>query len=46
MLRPFIVDSERTLLENDDLLGTMCYANYPGIIPMDIVDTLKTIQGL
>ena len=24
----------------------MCYANYPGIIPMDIVDTLRTIQGL
>ena len=24
----------------------MCYANYPGIIPMDIVDTLKNIQGL
>lgn len=24
----------------------MCYANYPGIIPMDIVETLKTIQSL
>ena len=24
----------------------MCYANYPGIIPMDIVDTLRNIQGL
>lgn len=24
----------------------MCYANYPGIIPMDIVETLKSIQSL
>lgn len=24
----------------------MCYANYPGIIPIEIVNTLKTIQGL
>lgn len=24
----------------------MCYANYPGIIPMDIVNTLRDIQGV
>lgn len=27
MLRSFVVDTERNLMENNDLLGTMCYAN-------------------
>lgn len=36
MLRPFIVDSERNLLEKEDLLGTMCYAN-------QLADAIKNV---
>ncbi len=38
MLRPFIVDSERNLIENGDLLGTMCYAG-------QLVDTIKGVPA-
>lgn len=36
MIRPFIVDSERNLIEKGDLLGTMCYAD-------QLVDTIKGV---
>lgn len=36
MLRHLIVDSERNLLEKDDLLGTMCYAD-------QMVDAIKNV---
>ena len=38
MLRHLIVDSERNLLEKDDLLGTMCYAD-------QIVDAIKNVPN-
>lgn len=38
MLRPFIVDSERNLLEKEDLLGTMCYAD-------QMVDAIKNVPN-
>lgn len=38
MLRPFIVDSERNLLEKEDLLGTMCYAD-------QLVDAIKNVPN-
>lgn len=38
MLRPFIVDSERNLLEKEDLLGTMCYAD-------QLTDTIKSVPA-
>lgn len=38
MLRSFVVDSDRDLNENGDLLGTMCYAN-------QLVDTIKSIPS-
>ncbi len=38
MLRTFVVDTERNLVEQDDLLGTMCYAD-------QLVDTVKSIPS-
>lgn len=38
MLRHLIVDSERNLLEKDDLLGTMCYAD-------QMVDAIKNVPN-
>lgn len=36
MLRPFVVDTERNLVEKEDLLGTMCYAD-------QLTDTIKSV---
>lgn len=38
MIRKLIVDFERNLLENEDLLGTMCYAD-------QLADTIKSISA-
>ena len=38
MLRPFVVDSERNLVEKGDLLGTMCYAD-------QLADTIKSVPS-
>ena len=38
MLRKLIVDSERNLFENEDLLGTMCYAD-------QLSDTIKNVPN-
>lgn len=36
MLRPLVVDRERNLVEKEDLLGTMCYAD-------QLADTIKSV---
>ena len=38
MLRTFVVDSERNLIEKGDLLGTMCYAD-------QLADTIKSVPA-
>ena len=38
MLRPFVVDTERNLIEKGDLLGTMCYAD-------QLADTIKSVPS-
>lgn len=38
MLRPFVVDTERNLVEKGDLLGTICYAD-------QLMDTIKNIPA-
>ena len=38
MLRPFVVDTERNLVEKGDLLGTICYAD-------QLADTIKNVQA-
>ena len=46
MLRSFIVDNERNLVESNDLLGTMCYANQLADAIKNVPDELAYTIGL